>query len=391
MGVPKSQGRSRDMQSFIPLLGGLLVVSCAVAGEAPGQSSTTASQPTAEGATGSPSEIARLDALLDQSYTWGDHLVEKGEFGEAERFSVELIGLLVSRYGEGNWRIRTAKVLQASFRRMAQLQPAEQERLRRALATLQLGSQRADESRPVEASRLLKKAKNALDELLGPSDIHATGATLRYAGTLADLGDFEQAKQLKQDVIKIRQELTGELSLHYADAARGLGEVYSRTGMLEAAEAQLRLADRIYLQLYDGETVQARAIGLVHLVAVLVEARKFDEAEPLARESARFAAMTMAETPQLHIQARINLAKCLQGQKKAAEAADELTGIMKLVDGPKTSPAYLVDLITRYVAVLDEAGRGKEAARYRERLTELERQIERAQRQSDEELPALPE
>jgi len=386
-----SQGRSRVMRAIVHFIGGLLVVSCAVAGDAPGRSSTTADQPPAEDATRSTSEIARLDTLLDQSYTGIDHLVEEGEFDEAERAAVELIRLLPGRYGEGNWRIRTATVLQASLRRMSQLQPAEQERLRRALATWKLGSQRADESRPVEASRLLKTAKSTLEELLGPSDIHATGATLRYAGTLVDLGDFERAKQLKQDVIKILRELTGEVSLHYAEAVRGLGEVDAKTGMLEEAEAQLRLADSIYLKLYDGETIEGRVIGLVQLVSVLVEARKLDEAEPLAREAARLASLTMADVPQLHIQARINLAKCLQGQKKSAEAADELTGIMKLVDGPKTSPAYLVDLIGRYVVILDDAGRGEDVARYRNRLDELKQQIERDKRLADEELPALPE
>jgi tetratricopeptide (TPR) repeat protein len=259
-----------------------------------------------------------------------------------------------------------------------------------ASAMNDVGLKWLNEFKFADAIRLFERAKKTLDELVGERNPFTTDVSIHHALALSYVGEHEEAKRVATSVVEIRRQMFGEESVYFANVVEVLGEIYARAGLLKEAEAQLRLADQSYVKLFDDEFVDGRLTAVANLVEVLNESGQFSEAEPLAHTAVAIAGRRKDKTL-VYLRARLGLAQCLHGLGKAESAADEFADIMVIVADWKLPLAQTVDLISRYVVVLESLGHTKEADSYKDQLRDLKELIARTKRASDEELSVPPE
>jgi tetratricopeptide (TPR) repeat protein len=338
-------------------------------------------------------EHEKLDTKIAQLASQIELKLDEGEFGDAEKLTLELTPLEVARYGADNWRIHSGNVIRESFSQMARLPPDDTKRVRRALSMLEIAVDRFNEFKLADALRLYEGGKETLDQVVGEGNYFANDAASHYARTLSLMGEHEKAKRVSIKATDISLQMFGSDSVYSANATAVLGEVYARAGMLKEAEDRLRAADQLYVKLFDGELVKNRLPTTVHLAEILNDSERFQEAESLARTAVKIAEQQKPTFTLLSIRAHAGLARSLHGQGKLEAAQDEFAELMGIVADLPIPQELRVDLINRYVNVLEDLGRTKEADKYREEVRELtkKRASPRTETKSEDELAVPPE
>lgn len=177
--------------------------------------------------------------------------------------------------------------------------------------------------------------RDAEEELGDFPKVHAAVlSTMGYG--YKSLTDFEVAEHLYRNALAIQREIYEPPSEELALTLRELGAVLWWTGRYEEAEPLFRESMQTYDELAEGRDSEELARSIDYLAACLSKMQRYDEAVELYRQAMEMRRRTAS--PVMVARSMNNLAMCLRDQGNYAEAAKtiaEATDIVREHRGPR--------------------------------------------------------
>ncbi|MCW5551602.1 MAG: serine/threonine protein kinase [Verrucomicrobiae bacterium] len=188
------------------------------------------------------------------------------------------------------------------------------------------------------------------------------------------LEDFEKAKEMHEEALRLRKSVFGETNLWVAASLSALGYAMGGLGKLDEAERNVRLALAIQRNLGGKAPVEA-ATSLQYLGYILERRKKYSEAEAAYREALEIRRKVHSGDNLFTATLLSDFAKVLRTQNKHAESAvffrEEARMRKGIPGGPRRALAGALASLARELEMVGDLI-GAEAA-HREELTEERR------------------
>ena len=138
---------------------------------------------------------------------------------------------------------------------------------------------------PVAADTLMAQAAELHARLLGQENQTTLTILNNRAGLLRDQGRYLEAEPLYREVLAVRRQFFPDNRVGIAYTLHGLGWVLAETGRAAEAEDHLREMLAMLQDAGDGPTTPRFQVARSTLGRALARQGRYDEAEPLLRES----------------------------------------------------------------------------------------------------------
>jgi len=220
-----------------------------------------------------------------------------------------------------------------------------------------------------EVESMQRQALDLLRSNQPPSPPQIANALNNLSVTLREIGaeHLDEAESLAREAVDIRRKALGEDSPVTAIAMHNLGLTLYEQGKLDEAEALLRSALTIRREKLPAGHVDL-APTMSALGSVLVKQGRLDEAEPLLREGLDIRLNGLPAGSWRIAESKYALGACLAAAKKVDEAQPLLQEACEAMASSRTvTAARKRQAFDTLIELLESAGRGDEAAAWRQR------------------------
>lgn len=236
-----------------------------------------------------------------------------------------------------------------------------------AAAIVSLAMILRDQDELKEAAALFREALEIASRISAApnQDMRVAGAMTILAECLIELGEFDEALELAEQSLRMKQEVYPKVHPSTAQTLAALARLREKQERLHDAEQLARKALRMQEATQSSNHLDLGATCAL-LGEILLRGGHLDEAEPFLRRALRIRLDQLPPQHRLIAQSQMTLGECITGLGRFAEAELLLLDSREILLSSHAGDGHRIRAVTeRLIALYDAMGQSAKADEYR--------------------------